>query len=653
MKKISLILILALMFTFMTSCQLLDGFIDLGAGEGSTDGGDNKPGDDLPGNDNPDNPGDNPGGEETPDNPGDNLGGEENPDNPGDNPGGEENPDNPGDNPGGEENPDNPGDNTTAVTVNSYLGLNEQIYLNVTKEDGFAYKVSYKRADETDYTKLDDNLIIESDGELECYVLGIAKGKYDVKIEAENADEHFERVLEGIDVAAQDRSGYAHFGYDDGIGAYNNDGTVKDGAVILYVTNETKNTVTMTIDGTEYVGLVNIMQKLFKCDYPVLIRIIGKITTNQWNYKNVEPRLTDGSNATDDFFVNTFSNEYGENLANLKVRYTDKKDGKTYTYTTTPNGLSEPRVTGSGTSTTYYKGSDFPLLKGKQVYDDDSYINVIEVQAAKNVTIEGVGQGAEIFQFGFGFEECQSIEVKNLTFTSYPEDAINFMVDSDKGVAAFGNYWVHNNTFNAGYNAWDITGERDKFAGDGTIDMAFVHNISIAYNKFDSCKKTMLVGNSDSSRCMNISIHHNHFYSVGSRIPLCRNTNVHSFNNFFEKCSTCSSVRVTSYLFSEANYYKSCTKPFEVSGSAVKSYGDIFDGSPKNSATIATSREQTVSNSCKPDKSTDYSKFDTNPALFYYDSVNGVTIAEHLINAEQVPEFVKTYAGAGVLNKLP
>ena len=495
--------------------------------------------------------------------------------------------------------------------------------------------------------------MLDDGDSVDCYILGIKKGNYQVKIEAECENGIETLIEENISVVAQDRSGYAHFGYTDGIGAYNSDGTVKEGAVILYVTNENKNTVTMTIAGEECVGLVNIMQRLYKCEVPVLIRIIGKITTNQWNYKNVEPRLADGSNLTDDFFVNTFSNEYGTNLANLKVRYTDKKDGKTYTYTTTEYGLSEARVTGSGTSTTTYKGSDFPSLKGKTVYDDDSYINVIEVKASKNITIEGVGPDAEFFQFGVGFEECQSIEIKNMTFTSYPEDALNFMVGSDKGVDAYGNYWLHNNTFNAGYNAWDITGERDKFAGDGTIDFAFIHNVTVSYNVFKECKKTMLVGNSDSSRCMNITIHHNYFYKVGSRIPLARNTNIHTFNNYFEGCSTCSDIRKTSYLFSEANYYKSCNNSFVINSAAVKSYGDIFEGSNKGSAVIATSRTQTVTNSCKPDQSTDYSKFDTNPELFYYDAVNMVTIADHLLSASQVPEFVLTYAGAGVFEQLP
>ena len=618
MKRIAFILVTIMLLTSLMSCVFI--FPDSGNGPttGDQSGDTNRP--------------------DTPDTPA--------------NPPEEKPEDKPDDNP--EDKPDDGQEDIidmSLIKVSTLKGLNEQIQLTIDVVEGLSYRVFYKNNTDSEYTQLDKNLMIAHDDKIDCYILGIAKGNYEVKIEAESDSAKGIKTYTDIFVDEQDRSGYAHFGYDEGIGAYNNDGTVKDGTTILYVTNENKNTITMTIKGVEYVGLVDIMQKLFQCENPVLIRVIGTIYTNQWNYKNVEPRLTDGSNYNPTFFENTFSTEYGENLANLKVRYTDKKDGKTYTYKTTPDGLGEVRVTGSGTSVTNYKGSDFPLLFGYQVYDDDSFINVIEVQAAKNVTIEGVGNDAEFFQFGVGFEECQSIEVKNLTFTNYPEDALNFMVGSDKGVKAFGNYWVHNNTFNKGYNAWDITGERDKYAGDGTIDMAYVHNVTVAYNKFDSCKKTMLVGNSDSVQCMNITLHHNYFLNVGSRIPLSRGTNVHSYNNYFFGCSTCSSIRVNTYLFSEANYFDGCSKPFDLIQGAVKSYGDSFVSSSNKGATIVTDRTQAVSNNCKPG-GVNYSKFDIDPTLFYYDAEQRESDVMVMISADDVPRFVLKYAGAGVKNQL-
>lgn len=670
MKRIAILLILVITLMSFASCDIVSDLIfgeqgGSGDSEGPVvDNGETKPGEDVEnpdeGNGNTDN--DENGG--TDDEGNGDTGNGDNGDTDEDGKDDSGNEDNSGDTED-EGNGDNSGEgddiieeeplkDTNAMLINASRveGLNEQIYVCLTALDGYEYTVLYRNSGEEEFRTLEKELMFFSKGKLEFYILGITAGKYEIKIEAESENMFARRTFTDIEVAEQDRSGYAHFGYNEGIGAYNNDGTVKEGTVILYLTNENKNTITMNIAGTEYVGIVNIMQKLHLCDSPVLIRVIGKITTNQWNYKNVEPRLTDGSNYNPTFFENTFSDEYGENIANLKVQYSDKKAGRTYIYKTTADGLYLEREKGGGTATTTYKGSDFPALKGKAVYDDDSFINVIEVKASKNITIEGIGADAEFFQFGIGFEECQSIEVKNITFTNYPEDALNFMVDKSKGVEAFGNYWIHNNTFNKGYNAWDITGERDKYAGDGTIDMAFIHNVTVSYNYFNGCKKTMLVGNSDSSRCMNITIHHNNFYKVSSRLPLVRNSNVHSYNNYFDGCSTCSSVRVSSYLFSEANYYNSCGKPFDISGGAVKSYGDKFVSSNSGSAIIAKSRDQYVSNSCKPDTKTNYSRFDTDSALFYYDSTKGVSDVDYLLSAEDVPEFVEKHAGAGVLVRL-
>lgn len=527
-------------------------------------------------------------------------------------------------------------------------GLNEMIM--ITLDDDYYYSVYYKKSSDSEYAKLDHELIIEGDEETKAYILGISAGEYEVKVEFDGkaTDDTGHFTAKKVKVLAQDRSGYAHFGATEGVGAYNNDGTLKEGTKIIYVTNINKNSVSCIISGETYTGLVNILQAQYKSDTPMVVRIIGKITTNQWNYKNVEPRLADGSNATDDFFVNTFSTEYGENLANLIVKINNKgSDSATYNYRTTPTGLTDVRVTGTSSSTTTYKGSDFPELQGQTTFDDDSYYNMLEVKGSKNITIEGVGDDAEIFQFGISFEECNNIEIKNLTFTDYPEDALNFLGGDRAELANYNRYWIHNCTLNRGYNAWDISGERDKFAGDGSIDFNNVSNVTLAYNKFDSCKKTMLFGSSDSCACLNMTMHHNYFYKVDSRLPLGRNTNIHTYNNYFDQCKNCSDLRKSSYIFSENNYFSSTTRPFVLNSSYVKSFGDIFDNSSDNNINIVTDRTQKITCSCKPDGSTNMAHFDINSALFYYDSTNKCSDVSIMLSAEDVPAFVTKYAGAG------
>ncbi len=623
MKKIALVLIIIMLASCFASCDIISGLGGLGTNDGNSDGENstddkeqNGTGNGQVGNEGSTGQGNKPDGNE-PQKPQDSL-------------------------------------NSHLISVNTLKGLNEQIYLKLTKNSGFEYKVYYKRANENDYIQLDTQLMIESDDVLDCYILGIKKGNYDIKIEAESETESGTKYYYGVEVAAQDRSGYAHFGFTDGIGAYNDDGTVKDDAKILYVNNLNKNTVTMNINGVEYVGLVNILQAQYKSDTPMLVRIIGKITTNQWNYKNVEPRLSDGSNATDTFFENTFSTEYGENLANLIVKMKGNgANAQTYNYRTTPEGLTDVRLTNGGTKYTNYKGSDFLSLVGKSVFDDDSYYNMLEVKGSKNITIEGVGTGAELFQFGISFEECSSIEIKNLTFTGYPEDALNFLGGDRADLAKYSRYWIHHCSFNRGYNAWDISGERDKYAGDGSVDFNNVSNVTISYNIYNNSKKSMLFGSGDAEACMNFTMHHNYFYQVESRLPLGRNVNIHSYNNYFDQCKNCSDLRANSYIFSEANYFNSVSKPFNPSSSAVKSYGDIFVNSPSSNITVVDNRAQAVKINCKPDFATNYSAFDTNANLFYYDAEQGITIAEYLLTASDVPEFVLKYAGADVLVKLP
>ena len=537
-----------------------------------------------------------------------------------------------------------------AQFIKEVKASNEQIVVTIDKKYALEYEVYYKKATDDEYTKLDSNLMLENDGIINAYILGISAGIYEVEVKAIGLGSN---VAKDISVSAQDRSGYAHFNATEGVGAYNNDGTVKEGTKIIYVTNENKNTVTCKINGTEYVGLVNILQAQYKSDTPMLVRIIGKITTNQWNYKNVEPRLADNSNATDDFFENTFSNEYGENLANLIVKINNKgSEPATYNYKTTPEGLTDVRVTGTSSSTTSYKGTDFPTFSGKSVYDDDSYYNMLEVKGSKNITIEGIGTDAEIFQFGISFEESSNIEIKNLTFTDYPEDALNFLGGDRSDLAKHGRYWVHNCTFNRGYNAWDISGERDKYAGDGSIDFNNVSNLTLAYNYFNNPKKTMLFGSSDSQACMNMTMHHNYFYKVESRIPLGRNVNIHSYNNYFDQCKNVSDLRKNSYLFSENNYFYYTSKPFINSASYIKSFGDKFESSKNENATIVTDRAKTLSGTCKPDGSTNIMNFDTNSELFYYDSVNKKSDVSIMLDADDVYTFVLKHAGAGKFGNL-
>ena len=291
---------------------------------------------------------------------------------------------------------------TPKIGVVSCNAYNEMMHLVFEPMEDVDFQVLYKKEGASAYSELSPELIIVNEsGNYECRMLGISAGTYEVIIRGTNAKGIFEKKLEDFEVAPLDRSGYAHFGNAEGIGAYNDDGTVKEGTQILYVTNENKNTVTATFGNKTYTGLVDILQNAKYATTPLLIRVSGKITTNQYNYKEVVPRLTDGSNLSEDHFENTFSAEYGENLVGLRVSLKDAKAGKQYNYVTTKDGIVYQNISSKSIGTTTYNRSVYPELKGKKVYDDDMNINSISIKGTKNITIEGITPDAEIFQFGF------------------------------------------------------------------------------------------------------------------------------------------------------------------------------------------------------------------------------------------------------------
>ncbi|MDE7161841.1 MAG: InlB B-repeat-containing protein, partial [Anaeroplasmataceae bacterium] len=356
------------------------------------------------------------------------------------------------------------------IEISKYGAYDEGLFFEATPVSGASlsdYQVQYKlsTASNTAWNTVDSALVREENNKIRCDIVGLSAGTYDVKLDVNGKTE-----TKSYEVTAADRSGYAHFNYS-GVGAYNDDGTLKSDAIVVYVTNENKNTVSITVSGKTYTGLVNIIQNQSKIKKPLDIRIIGKITTNQYNYKSDAPRLPDSSNNTSTFFTNSLETTYGENLVGLTVQYMDKLVGKSYKYLTTTTGLASNGTGDSSKKTTTYSRDQYPALTGKTVLDDDSYFNMLDIELASNITIEGIGTNAEFFQFGLTWKKCNSIEVKNLAFTDYPEDACSFEAGSDSDVNDYGHYWIHNNTFNRGKNNWDVSGERDKYAGDGGIDV--------------------------------------------------------------------------------------------------------------------------------------------------------------------------------------
>ena len=182
--------------------------------------------------------------------------------------------------------------NSEVVQKTSGGGL-ESAYIEWKSVDGATgYNVYIHNEELDNYEQIDNELIRRYKDGTSSYwradAVGLKEGKYTFKIvpivnNQEDTSKQFES--ESITVESHDRTGFAWVNGET-TGAYNMDGTLKENANIVYITEETKDTVSLEVQTssngkTETAqGLQNILN-LYKKGYedtPLVIRFIGKVT---------------------------------------------------------------------------------------------------------------------------------------------------------------------------------------------------------------------------------------------------------------------------------------------------------------------------------------------------------------------------------------
>lgn len=177
----------------------------------------------------------------------------------------------------------------SGLTLKEAGGWLETAYAEWAPVSGaIGYTAYVKRASESDsaYEQLDTELIRQYSSYWRADAVGLAAGSYKMKIVAVFSNGGTVSKETGtLNVSANDRTG---FGWVKGTssGAYNEDGTLKSNAVVLYVTEKTKNTVSMDVvtdskgNKTASKGLQTILNN-YKKGYdsrPLAIRLVGNIT---------------------------------------------------------------------------------------------------------------------------------------------------------------------------------------------------------------------------------------------------------------------------------------------------------------------------------------------------------------------------------------
>ena len=172
------------------------------------------------------------------------------------------------------------------IQITEAKGWQESAYLKWAPFEGASSYNVY-----VDDKKIDAQLVRQYASYYRADVLGLKEGTYSVKVVPVNADG---KEITGANTASNlvvksyNREGFAHFKYD-GVGAYNNDGTLKAGAKVLYITAKTAKTVSTTVNTGKLetiTGLQSIIDAYSKGKdkTPIAFRIIGKVNLSDLDH---------------------------------------------------------------------------------------------------------------------------------------------------------------------------------------------------------------------------------------------------------------------------------------------------------------------------------------------------------------------------------
>jgi len=227
------------------------------------------------------------------------------------------------------------------------------------------------------------------------------------------------------------------------------------------------------------------------------------------------------------------------------------------------------------------KGSTFTDGEGTVMIKDNGKNN----NKTSYVTLEGVGDDATAYGWGFRTSRASNVEIRNIGFmlaNTSQKDAVELQKST--------NMWVHNCDFF--YMRPGSASDQKK--GDGTLDVKECDLVTISYNHFWDAGKTNLLGNG-TEPAGSLTYHHNWYDHSDSRNPRVRCHQVHVYNNYYDGVAKYGiGATMASSIFAEGNYFRNTDRPMmismqgtDISGSAgtfsseaggiIKAYNNYMD----------------------------------------------------------------------------
>nr|WTA69236.1 cellulose binding domain-containing protein [Micromonospora sp. NBC_00855] len=172
------------------------------------------------------------------------------------------------------------------------------------------------------------------------------------------------------------------------------------------------------------------------------------------------------------------------------------------------------------------------------------------LRVRSNKTILG-NYGATIAGCGLNVSGDRNVIIRNLTFRSWNDDAINVQESAT-------NIWIDHNSFSNGY--------------DGAVDIKRGSDfVTVSWNRVSSHDKTMLLGHSDDNASqdvghLRVSYHHNWFDGSNQRNPRVRFGNpVHVYNNYYRANGGYGVASTENAgVLVEGNYFENVDDPYHL-----------------------------------------------------------------------------------------
>ena len=444
-----------------------------------------------------------------------------------------------------------------------------------------------------DGKKIDAQLIRQYASYIRADVLGLKAGSYSVKVvpvDAAGKEMAGANTVSNLVVKNYNREGFAHFNFD-GIGAYNNDGTLKSDAKVLYITANTAKTVStevitgdknkkQTVTGLQ--AIIDAYQKGYDTT-PIAFRIIGKVSLAD----------LDGISSS---------------AEGLQIK------GKT--------GYSTMNMTfeGVGDDATIY-GFGFLVRSAKSV-EFRNFAIMRCLDDAMSLDTENSNIWIHHLDLFYGRKGSAADQAKG-------DGTVDIKGNSKYVTVAYNHFWDNGKSSMCGMKS--ETGE---------------NWITYHHNWFD---------HSDSRharvRTMTVHMYNNYYqhcdvYGVGATMG----SNIFMESNYFDavKRPIMSSLQGTDAKGSKGTFSGE-------NGGMIKAYGNVFANKPSGFSYVTYASNNTSFDAYDVAKASDqvptgvktlvggtsYNNFDTNPSLMYAHTVD---------NAADVPAIVEGFYGAGRLN---